>query len=184
MSEAQKYQGKLFQGKEKENKGQAKQDNWVENVGKAIADPDAKIPDQIRTSLQNLMGYDNIPRKQKPFGNFVKNSLKIWDQSKIDAMWAVIANANAKPASNGSSTKTEEKKWSGWKHALDAELDAAGGSMPWKKLKAQLVKRYREAGESKAASDDDLGNQALAAIPEGYCSEKSEMVQLCQPCAK
>mmetsp|Transcript_87785 Transcript_87785/g.155661 ORF Transcript_87785/g.155661 Transcript_87785/m.155661 type:complete len:231 (+) Transcript_87785:66-758(+) len=178
MSEAQKYQGKLFQGKEKENKGQAKQDSWVENVGKAVADPSADIPDQIRTALQNLMGYDNIPRKQKPFGNFVKNSLKIWDQSKIDAMWNVIASANVKPAAGSSAPKVEEKKWSGWKHALDAELQAAGGSMPWKKLKTQLVKLYRDAGEGKGASDEDLGQHALAAIPEGYCCECTEVVKL------
>ena len=33
------------------------------------------------------IGFDNIPRKQKPFGNFVKNSLKIWDDKKINEIW-------------------------------------------------------------------------------------------------
>merc|ERR1740121_2549000 len=97
ISEAQKYQGNLYQAKEKENKGKAKQDTWIDNVQQKVEDPSSNIAPNIRTLLQKLMGFDNIPRKQKPFGNFVKNSLKIWNDKDIDAMWEVIKSATAKP---------------------------------------------------------------------------------------
>eukprot|EP00438_Fugacium_kawagutii_P021763 Skav204658 [mRNA] locus=scaffold949:203447:205097:+ [translate_table: standard] len=46
VSEAQKYQGNLYQAKESTNKGQLKQDAWVDNVRKAISS--SAIPAQTR----------------------------------------------------------------------------------------------------------------------------------------
>ncbi|CAE7542030.1 LYAR [Symbiodinium pilosum] len=186
MSEAQKYQGNLYQAKESTNKGQLKQDTWVDGVRRAIEDPQSDIAPQIRNLVQKLLGFDNIPRKQKPFGNFVKNSLKIWDQPKIDAMWDVIAVANAKPV-NGKPTgaagpaAAEENKpparagWPGWKRAIDEELKS--GAMPWKRLCTRVVERYRESGHS--GDNDELELQALSSIPEDYCCPKTPTVKLC-----
>ena len=39
---------------------------------------------------RRLQDYSNIPRKQKPFGNFVKNSLRIWQQKDVDELWEAI----------------------------------------------------------------------------------------------
>lgn len=196
ISEAQKYQGKLFQEKESTNKGKVKQDAWVENVEKLIADPSSNIAPPIRTLLQKLMGFSNIPRKQKPFGNFVKNSLKIWDDQRINQMWEVIAAANVKPAAAGaaapqaakasepeaepgvdSETKPLKRKWVGWKRALDEELASAGGSLPWKKLQTALVKQYTES-DQPACEESMLANLALVNIPEAYLSKSSELVTL------
>lgn len=193
ISEAQKYQGNLYQAKEKENKGQAKQDSWVENVEAKIADPNSGIAPQTKSLLEKLLGFNNIPRKQKPFGNFVQNSLKIWDQPKIDAMWAVIASANSKPPATNGGTPTAESektpaqdgaaangssKWTGWKRALDDELAAAGGSMPWKRLRESLVKRCQNCQGANGQTEDELVLQALACIPESYCSDDSPIVKL------
>lgn len=198
MSEAQKYQGNLYQAKEKENKGQVKQDTWTENIRKAIDDPNSKMDSQTKSNMQKLLGFDNIPRKPKPFANFVKNSVKVWDQSKIDAMWAVIAAATGKtpgggaggaaasaPGGDAAATATgaktadaAENGWAGWKRALDDELKAAGGSLPWKKLCTRLVTRYRGSGKANGERGEDLDVQALACIPEGYCSEKSDIIKL------
>eukprot|EP00931_Biecheleriopsis_adriatica_P028439 TRINITY_DN16952_c0_g1_i1.p1 TRINITY_DN16952_c0_g1~~TRINITY_DN16952_c0_g1_i1.p1 ORF type:complete len:260 (+),score=71.39 TRINITY_DN16952_c0_g1_i1:54-782(+) len=189
ISEAQKYQGNLYNAKENQNKGQVKQDSWIENVGKAIADPASSISPQIKGLLEKLLGFDNIPRKQKPFGNFVKNSVKIWEQSKIDAMWDVIAKANVKPAAAGGAgnakpgeapkaAKDEKVAWAGWKRALDDELESSGGSLPWKQLCTELVRRYRDSGSGKGEDDAALATQALASIPESYCSKCSATVKL------
>eukprot|EP00437_Effrenium_voratum_P037474 CAMPEP_0181463498 /NCGR_PEP_ID=MMETSP1110-20121109/34946_1 /TAXON_ID=174948 /ORGANISM="Symbiodinium sp., Strain CCMP421" /LENGTH=207 /DNA_ID=CAMNT_0023588199 /DNA_START=24 /DNA_END=644 /DNA_ORIENTATION=- len=154
VSEAQKYQGNLFQAKESSNKGQLKQDSWVDGVRRAIEDPQTDVAPQIRSLVQKLLGFDNIPRKQKAFGNFVKNSLKVWDESKIDAMWNVIASANSKPvdakpsghAATEPAKMPKAKAWPGWKRAIDEELTS--GAMPWKRLCARVVERYRESGHA------------------------------------
>eukprot|EP00435_Cladocopium_sp_Y103_P024268 s3665_g5.t4 len=174
VSEAQKYQGNLYQPKESSNKGQLKQDAWVDNVRKAISG--STIPPQIRCLLEKLLGFDNIPRKQKAFGNFVKNSVKVWDDSKIEAMWQVISKANAKPAdqnANGENHKPPEVKkareFPGWKRAIDEELEGAGGALPWKKLCRQVKNRYCETNPGVA---DDIESRVLSAIPEEYCSDE------------
>lgn len=190
MSEAQKYQGNLYQSKEKENKGQVKQDTWTDNIRKAIEDPGAKMDPQTKSNLEKLLGFDNIPRKPRPFANFVKNSVKVWDQSKIDAMWSVIAAATGKKSGEGGGAAAPapgakapadaaQSGWAGWKRALDDELKTAGGSMPWKKLCTRLVQQFRErSGKANEESDDDLEAQALASIPEGYCSPKNDYVRM------
>lgn len=200
VSEAQKYQGHMYQAKENNNKGQVKQDAWTSSVQSTIEDPNSKIAPQTKALLEKLLGFDNIPRKQKPFGNFVKNSLKIWDERKITEIWEVIAAASAAtkaaaaapaatpavaatPASAEGAAKTasaeaENSRWSGWKRELDTELQQAGGELPWKRLRDRLVVRYRESGEPNGVSEDELGSQALACIPDKYLSRKDEVVRL------
>eukprot|EP00434_Breviolum_minutum_P037485 symbB.v1.2.033236.t1/scaffold4102.1/size44650/2 len=188
VSEAQKYQGNLYQAKESSNKGQLKQDAWVENVRQAISKEGAPIPEPERSLLEKLLGFDNIPRKQKAFTNFVKNSLKIWDDRKIEAMWKIIGAANAKkeepngsgkpdiqPEAKPEAKKANGKVWPGWKRAVDQELEANGGEMPWKRLCVRLADRYRE---TENRGSDDLELLALSNIPEEYCSFDAPTVTL------
>merc|ERR1711953_282185 len=109
MSEAQKYEGKLFKEKESTNKGQRKQDAWLQNVQTKIEDPSSAISPQIKSMLEKLLGFDNIPRKQKPFTNFVKISLKIWGDKKISEIWDVISVANRAPNVSNSEAKNTQK---------------------------------------------------------------------------
>lgn len=219
ISEAQKYQGHLFQEKESQNKGQKKQDQWIDAIAGVVEDPSSGIAPDVRTLMTKLLGFDNIPRKQKPFGNFVKNSLKLWDERKIEAMWKVVeqagtaakaaaekarateaaAKAEAKeaaaeqPQQNGGTggftpicvpcepcdVGCSSSKWAGWKRALDDELKSAGGEIPWKKLRKALVSKYIASGVINGESSEEvLGVQALAAIPDGYLSKKDGLVRL------
>jgi len=185
MSEAQKYQGKLFQPKESQNKGKVKQDNWTDSIQKAIEESGDKISPNIKMLLEKLLGFDNIPRKQKPFTNFVKNSLKIWDDWKINEIWEVISAATKKPepqkpeaAAPAAAAAGAAKEPHCWKRALDGELKAAGGELPWKRLRETLVARYHESSEKNGMPEELLEAQALAAIPEGYLSQKDDIVRL------
>lgn len=189
ISEAQKYQGNLFNAKESTNKGKVKQDNWTENVQKAIEDAGSKISSHTKMLLEKLLGFDNIPRKQKPFANFVKNSLKIWDDRKITEIWDVISAATKKPeaqkpaaapasAAKDAAPAKAAVRWAGWKRSLDVELKAAGGELPWKRLRETLVARYHESSEENGLPEEQLGHQALAAIPEGYLNQKDELVRI------
>jgi len=186
ISENEKYQGGLFQEKSSTNKGEKKQNAWTDNVREKIEDPNSKFSAQLRGNLEKLLEFDNIPRKQKPFGNFVKNSLKLWDERRISEIWDVIAAANApaKPApaaaAPAAAAKPEEKKWAGWKRALDDELKDAGGELSWRKVQETLVKRHKAAGQvnGKKTTDEQLALEALASIPETYLSRKDELVRL------
>eukprot|EP00929_Paragymnodinium_shiwhaense_P005009 TRINITY_DN10638_c0_g1_i1.p1 TRINITY_DN10638_c0_g1~~TRINITY_DN10638_c0_g1_i1.p1 ORF type:complete len:251 (-),score=96.50 TRINITY_DN10638_c0_g1_i1:396-1148(-) len=198
ISEAQKYQGHLFTEKESTNKGQKKQDQWIDAISNVVEDASSGIAADVRQLMTKLLGFDNIPRKQKPFGNFVKNSLKLWDDKKIEAMWKVVEQAGNAAKAAAEKAKAEEAaakakaadwkaaaeeangkgKWAGWKRALDDELKTAGGELPWKKLRKALVKQYQESGMNGASSEDILGAQALAAIPESYLSKKDDLVRL------
>jgi len=224
VSEAQKYQGKLYEGKEDSKKGQVKQDMWTDNIQKKIEDPASGMSAQLKGLMEKLMGFSNVPRKQKPFGNFVKNSVKIWDERKIGEMWEVIISANAKPANavagstgpNGANVAADAKApddaaataaakpaaataaaagakaasagapaWSGWKRALDEELQSApGNELPWKRLRDALVLRYcSECSPPVVNGENGSGKlglefSALACIPEAYLSKSDGLVRL------
>merc|ERR1712185_833810 len=124
-----------------------------QNVQMKIEDPSSTISPQIKSMLEKLLGFDNIPRKQKPFTNFVKNSLKMWDNAKINELWEVISAATAapkpSPAEPAKAPAASKRKWQGWKSALDDELREAGGALPWKRLRDSLVVRYREGNNGQ-----------------------------------
>ena len=96
MSEAQKYQGKLFQAKE--NKGEAKQRSWIEGVHQRLESTPGGS--QLRPFAELLLAYENLPRKKAKFVNFAKNSLNLKaDRDGIaEKLWLLVEESNAAPA--------------------------------------------------------------------------------------
>ncbi|KFD69095.1 hypothetical protein M514_03022, partial [Trichuris suis] len=88
ITEQEKYSGGTYQ--EKERKGEAKQESWIDQVQKAI---DQAKPTNIglRNLLESLKSYTNIPRKQAKFKNFLSSSLRVRDERLIDDAWAAIS---------------------------------------------------------------------------------------------
>merc|ERR1712039_1063014 len=68
--------------------------------------------------------------------------------------------------------------WPGWKRAADEELTAAGGTLPWKRLRKTVVARYMDASRGEELSRKELGVLALAEIPEAYLKGGDDMVRL------
>merc|ERR1712042_262022 len=101
VTEAEKYQGHLYQAKDKENKGETKQKEWLKSVhGTSGQTSDPKL----RGLLKKLSAYSNIPRKKKKFDNFCKNSVNVYDAKTLDQLWDLFTGGNdaAKPTENGS----------------------------------------------------------------------------------
>jgi len=94
MTEAQKYQGHLYQAKDKENKGEVKQKAWLEQVHDASAN---MTNPRLKGLFQKLSAYSNIPRKKKKFENFCKNSVNVYDSKTLDELWEVFNAGNKKP---------------------------------------------------------------------------------------
>eukprot|EP00041_Stephanoeca_diplocostata_P010131 m.160705 g.160705 ORF g.160705 m.160705 type:complete len:280 (-) comp18036_c0_seq3:176-1015(-) len=84
ISEAEKYQGALYKPKDKANKGDIKQQQWLTNVH--LAKATIKDP-KMKSALDKISKYQNVPRKQKKFINFAKNSLKIYDEAFLGKLF-------------------------------------------------------------------------------------------------
>merc|ERR1712137_843420 len=122
------------------------------------------------------------------------NSLRIWNNAEAVEMWKAIASAAqpksqangvaasaASSAAKDSETKSDiclpcKGRWAGWKRALDSELNEHGGEMPWKKLRDSLIASYRSTAEEVKEGEAELGNQALANIPDEYLSKTDSIV--------
>lgn len=147
ISEAQKYQGQYYKEKESTNKGLKKQVSWTDNVMQLIEDKSTQMDQETRANLQKLMGFSNIPRKEKAFANFTSNSLRIWDQRRISNMWKVIEVAIKKPAPEASNA--ENTSSAAQANGKDNEKGFENGQLK--------VNNSGEGSSTKANGKDDKG---------------------------
>jgi hypothetical protein len=174
ISEAQKVQGSLFDAdaEKKSTKGAAKQDDWVERVHAATDSSTG----QMKTYFVKLQSYSNIPRKKKPFTNFVKNSLRIWNPKEVDELWAAIEAAcppKSAPAQAPKEAAALPQKRT-LADVIDEVLENAGGKLKWSKLTESVaVKAPSELLQSKGEKDDLI----MATVPEKYLSDEDPYVR-------
>ncbi|KAK5981558.1 Cell growth-regulating nucleolar protein [Trichostrongylus colubriformis] len=104
ITENQKYGSKSYV--EKEAKGEVKQNAWCEQVQRAIE----FVKDRnLRSLLQRIQGYSNIPRKEAKFINFLTNSCRIRDQALCRLAWKAIADEAKKLKKEQEASKAAEK---------------------------------------------------------------------------
>nr|XP_022337342.1 cell growth-regulating nucleolar protein-like [Crassostrea virginica]XP_022337344.1 cell growth-regulating nucleolar protein-like [Crassostrea virginica]XP_022337345.1 cell growth-regulating nucleolar protein-like [Crassostrea virginica] len=101
ISEEEKYSGKNYVPKSGANKGEQKQNQWLEQVQAAIES--AKSDRNILQLLNKIKDYPNIPRKQAKFKNFLKNSLRVHQEHLINQAWDLIMK-HAEQASGANDT--------------------------------------------------------------------------------
>ncbi|RXN22223.1 cell growth-regulating nucleolar [Labeo rohita] len=89
ISEDQKYGGKHFQPKE--NKGDVKQQQWIQRIQQAMERPD--IEPGVWKVLQMVSTHSNVPRKRAKFENWMKNCLKIRTQPLMEKVWEICSSA-------------------------------------------------------------------------------------------
>jgi len=100
ISEAEKYEKSLFKGpKAKINP----QDAWMELVMDAISDC-SNAEASIQPHLKRLGDLTNIPRNQKKFSNFIKNSLRLFNDSLIEKIWKYLESFKPKVESSTNPT--------------------------------------------------------------------------------
>ncbi|VDN06471.1 unnamed protein product, partial [Thelazia callipaeda] len=86
VTESKKYGGKNYV--EKENKGEIKQNRWIEQVERAIGNVKEQ---RLKCLLEQIRGFDNIPRKETKFVNFLQNSINIRDRDLCIKAWNCIS---------------------------------------------------------------------------------------------
>lgn len=162
ISEAQKYEGSLY--KPKTNAKPKAQDLWtalIENIEAKSND----APASVKPYLSTLSSLGNVPRNQKKFINFAKNSLRLQNEKILQEIWNFLESARAKeeasyetapksitaapaPAAPQLTTETvtEEKKQKKRKHDNDEE-EAAPQAEKKSKTEAVLTETAEEVAE-------------------------------------
>jgi|LauGreDrversion4_2_1035121.scaffolds.fasta_scaffold455681_2 cell growth-regulating nucleolar protein len=170
VSEAQKYMGKLYKEDGASREG-AKQDNWIN----AVSDVLSSYTGPLRHYVDRLQQYDNIPRKQKAFENFVTNSLNLKrEPSTATQLWKIIEPCVKKPAENSTNSSQQTNEWKSYKEETLDILDRHGGSLPWKLIQAHLAKRRKTTHPHE--DFEHIRTDVLANIPTEFLSASSNLV--------
>ncbi|GFR71812.1 cell growth-regulating nucleolar protein [Elysia marginata] len=106
MTEEEKYCGQGYVPKI--NKGEAKQEQWIERVQAAIEKSASNHG--LKSLLVRLKDYPNIPRKQQKFQNFLKNSLRVNNESLITQVWNVLMAHNDQEKNKENTSNTVPKQ--------------------------------------------------------------------------
>ncbi|XP_037685321.1 cell growth-regulating nucleolar protein isoform X2 [Choloepus didactylus] len=91
ISEDQKYGGRGYEGKT--HKGDIKQQAWIQKISELIKRPN--VSPKVRELLEQISGYDNVPRKRVKFQNWMKNSLKVHNEPILDQVWNIFSEASS-----------------------------------------------------------------------------------------
>jgi len=107
ITENEKYCGKGYVAKV--NKGEAKQDAWIEKVQIAIEQASTNNNGSLKALLVKLLDYPNIPRKKAKFENFLKNSLRIHNSYLISQVWDMLMASAATAATAATTTESTQQ---------------------------------------------------------------------------
>nr|XP_031840354.1 cell growth-regulating nucleolar protein [Nomia melanderi] len=87
ITEAERYGGKDYVPKVGTNKGERKQQEWI-NIVKTVLNSATNLSHAERHFLNSLSKYENIPRKKVKFLNFVKNAIgQKANPTVVDSVW-------------------------------------------------------------------------------------------------
>ncbi|XP_067038487.1 cell growth-regulating nucleolar protein-like isoform X2 [Acropora muricata] len=109
ISEAEKYQGKLYKPKEKQNKGEHKQQEWLKHVREATTS--GAVEPRIAGLLDKISAYPNVPRKRAKFKNFCQSSVHVRDSVTLDRLWDIFSSGfktNPQGEISGSSGESDK----------------------------------------------------------------------------
>ncbi|XP_038601071.1 cell growth-regulating nucleolar protein [Tachyglossus aculeatus] len=138
ISEDQKYGGKAYEAKI--NKGDVKQQEWIQKIHEIMGK--SNIAPKVREILEQVSGFDNVPRKKVKFQNWMKNSLKIHNESLQEQVWNIFSEATSK----GPDEKEQEKQPSS---QVENKVPSTPPGTDEKKDKPEGKKNKRERKEER-----------------------------------
>ncbi|XP_060072978.1 cell growth-regulating nucleolar protein-like [Ylistrum balloti] len=169
ISEEEKYSGKNYKPKANANKGDAKQELWLQQVQHAIDKCNANA--QLKGLLERMKDYPNIPRKRAKFENFVGNSLNTRNSYLINQAWDLLMENTTqnkqpekKPLENGHTNGTSQSK------TEEVVAQQVIEDQPCEERK--LSKRERKEERSKKSNKKEKKDKSESS--ENVDSEKSK----------
>ncbi|XP_033757472.1 cell growth-regulating nucleolar protein-like [Pecten maximus] len=148
ISEEEKYSGKNYKPKANANKGDAKQELWLQQVQDAIDKCYANA--QLKGLLERMKDYPNIPRKRAKFENFVGNSLNTRNTNLINQAWDLLMENTSqnkqpdkKPPENGHTNGMSQSTMKISNEITEPQMEEKGNE------ERKLSKRERKEERSK-----------------------------------
>ncbi|XP_014783922.1 cell growth-regulating nucleolar protein [Octopus bimaculoides] len=177
ISEEEKYSGKDYKARPTQNKGEAKQDAWIQKVQTAIDKSNSKP--NIRNLLERLKDYPNIPRKQTKFENFLHNSLRVRDQSLVKEIWDILMTEKTSESKEVDERKDETSVTNGEEKSVDGEIDenkTKKESKREKKAKRSEKQNKKEKKDSRKMMEDESNDNgdAMECDETEVCEEKKK----------
>ena len=166
VSEEEKHHKTLYKAKAAKLNPQ---EAWNAQIETATSKADT-APATVRPYLQRLGELNNVPRNKKKFINFAKNSLKLYSDNILEALWNYLDTYRVelkKEVPTPKEKKVEEPVATSEKEDA-AESDTEKDKKEKKKLKKE--KRKREEAEAAVAKE-------VEAEAEIEVEEKSEKKQ-------
>ncbi|XP_028816057.1 cell growth-regulating nucleolar protein isoform X2 [Denticeps clupeoides] len=165
ISEDQKYGGKGYEAKV--NKGQVKQQQWIQKIQEAMSKPG--ISQKLKDVLSQVSSYDNVPRKKAKFQNWMKNSLKIHGPALHDEVWNIFSAATSDAPQESGSEQRSEPEASG-----TAENGEEEGAKEKKKNKRERKEeRQKKHKRQRVPENGAAGDNGQAQADSGP-SEKAK----------
>ncbi|XP_005089829.1 cell growth-regulating nucleolar protein [Aplysia californica] len=160
ITEDEKYCGKGFVAKV--NKGEVKQEQWIEKVQGAIEK--ASSNPKLKGLLERLTDYPNIPRKKAKFENFLKNSLRVLSPALISQVWDLLMTAanNAAeskhnvPSAQSAQTNGETKSNVDPSKTSDGHMEVENENEETAKLNKREKKEERQKKNKKEKKDKEV----------------------------
>ncbi|CAD7678923.1 unnamed protein product [Nyctereutes procyonoides] len=154
ISKEQKYGGKGYEGKT--HKGDVKQQAWIQKINELIKRPN--VSPKVRELLEQISGFDNVPRKRAKFQNWMKNSLKVHNESVLEQVWNIFSEASSNEAvSKGQDQQPLAQVASPPRAELSAKVLAVGINDPTEKqAEVKKNKRGRKEERKQKHSEDDI----------------------------
>uniref|UniRef100_A0A7S4DDA0 Zinc finger C2H2 LYAR-type domain-containing protein n=1 Tax=Heterosigma akashiwo TaxID=2829 RepID=A0A7S4DDA0_HETAK len=163
ISEAEKYQGNLYQAPKKKAGKQNPQEAWMELVVNSANQP---APAGLKSYLQRMADLGNVPRQRKKFGNFVKNSLALRSDAVVAQLWdhldglreAAKQREQEGAAAAAAAQKEEDEE--------EKENKEPEEEMRKKKKKKKKGSAERDSGEEEGSSKKRIKTEGASGVPE------------------
>jgi cell growth-regulating nucleolar protein len=181
VSEAEKYEKSLYKPKV----GKANpQEAWNDLIQTACGNA-ATAPQIVRPYLQRVGELNNVPRNKKKFINFAKNSLRLYSDNVLEALWTYLdtyredlkKEAEAKPVEAAKEEKPAAK--SSKKEAAPVVAEVVTESTESdeeraKKEKKKMKKEKRKREEEEAAAAAVVAEEVVEEVQKEKKSKKSK----------
>merc|ERR1711973_376844 len=154
ITEDEKYGGKNYQPKSNANKGLKKQNAWIETLQDVVASKSGELDADVKSVVDTIITFENIPRKKPKFMNFAKNVLGGGRQSSpqtLEKIWELHELALKKPAEAPTPQKAPQSPVKGDLKSPEKEPVAKDDSQ---ESEAKTPKKRKAEDDCPASGED------------------------------
>jgi len=179
VSELERYSAKGFVHKPNQNKGQRKQEAWVDLV-RSITEKKTNLSSGVKKILETISSYDNIPRKKAKFLNFMRNSFRYMKLNELEDAWVLLEEAMRENKPVAATAKDTEKTTNGTSEHPNGKrkLGDENGSQDNEQTPLEPVKKKRKVAAQEEEVDEESARFSWSDTIRNILSTKNNELQL------